>query len=51
MMAMTIDDELGRDELIRTLTVGPVSFVEAYNSLVPEDKKVHFANESADAGS
>ncbi len=45
MMAMTIDDELGRDELIRTLAVGPVSFVEVYNSLVSDDTKVHYAND------
>ena len=51
MMAMTIDAELGRDELIRTLAVGPVSFVQLYNSLVSDDRKVHYASQSGDGGS
>lgn len=51
MMAQTIDAELGREELIRTLAVGPVSFVELYNSLVADDRQVHYASESSDAGS
>jgi hypothetical protein len=51
MMAKTIDAELGRDELIRTLAVGPVSFVQLYNSLVSEDRTVHYSNDSSDGGS
>ena len=40
-MAQTIDVQLGRDALKRTLTDGPVAFVTLYNSLVPEDSRVH----------
>jgi len=40
-MARTIDSRCGRDALKKTLTDGPVAFVTLYNSLVPEDRRIH----------
>jgi hypothetical protein len=39
-MAQTIDERLGRDALIGSLTDGPVSFVKLYNSLADEERRV-----------
>jgi hypothetical protein len=41
-MAETLDRELGRQELIRTLREGPRSFVAAYNTLVPSNEQLTF---------
>jgi hypothetical protein len=39
-MARTIDSRLGRDALIQTIQGGPMSFVQRYNSLVPEQEQL-----------
>lgn len=39
-MAHTIDEKLGRDVLIETITEGPQAFVRAYNSVAEEDMQV-----------
>ena len=39
-MARTIDAARGRDALIATIRQGPVSFVRAYNTLVPEGERI-----------
>ncbi|MFC0877854.1 DUF5700 domain-containing putative Zn-dependent protease [Saccharicrinis sp. FJH2] len=39
-MAKTIDDNLGRQVLIETISLAPQSFLERYNSLVDENFKV-----------
>lgn len=39
-MARTIEEELGREALIRTLTQGPLSYARLYNSLVPPEMQV-----------
>jgi hypothetical protein len=39
-MAMTIEDQLGRGTLVRTIQDGFYSFAETYNTLAPEDMKI-----------
>lgn len=39
-MARTIDQELGRGALIKTIAQGPLYFVQTYNSLVPPEAKI-----------
>jgi len=39
-MAMKIDEKLGRDALVATISKGPDSFVKTYNSIVEEKLKV-----------
>jgi tetratricopeptide (TPR) repeat protein len=39
-MSRTIDEQLGRDALIETITTGPLCFVDTYNGLVDETMKV-----------
>jgi hypothetical protein len=39
-MCRTIEEHMGRDALIETLTTGPAYFVELYNSLVGDEMKV-----------
>ncbi len=46
-MAEVIDSQLGRDPLIGTLSGGPVSFVETYNTLVPAELRVFFPDDDA----
>jgi len=40
-MAKTIDDQLGREELVSTILKGPKSFLLLYNSLVDEKLRVY----------
>lgn len=40
-MARTIDEKLGRDALIKTVSDGPISFVSCYNSIADEKVKVY----------
>ncbi len=39
-MAKSIDEMLGRQALINTITAGPLSFVDTYNSIVNKDLEV-----------
>jgi hypothetical protein len=39
-MARTIDQKLGRAALVDTLDIGPLSFVDVYNKLVPEEEQI-----------
>ena len=39
-MAMTIENESGREALVQTVEDGFYSFAETYNSLVDEDMKI-----------
>jgi len=39
-MARTIDEKLGRDALLETVVMGPLSFIDIYNSLVENELKV-----------
>jgi hypothetical protein len=41
-MAGVIEDALGREALLQTITQGPRSFIERYNSLVQEDMTVRY---------
>ena len=45
-MAQVIESKLGRKALIETIQQGPVSFVKRYNSLVPENRKIFFPDDS-----
>lgn len=40
-MAKTIDEKIGRDALVGTISKGPESFLSAYNSLVDEKLRVY----------
>jgi hypothetical protein len=40
-MARTIEAERGRDAVIGTMHEGPLAYVTLYNSLVPEERRVH----------
>ncbi len=40
-MAQSIDQELGREALIRTVAEGPLTFVETYNKIVRKGMKIH----------
>jgi hypothetical protein len=44
-MARTIDERLGRAELLRTIIRGPVSFAETYNSISGAARAVHVPDE------
>jgi tetratricopeptide (TPR) repeat protein len=49
-MAGRIEDQLGRDALVATVEIGPISFIQAYNSVAKEGLEIHFVepeNESA----
>jgi hypothetical protein len=46
----TIDSRLGRASLVRTLSVGPLSFVTTYNSLVGSDMRVELPVIEAEIG-
>ena len=39
-MAQTIDEKLGRQALVETISEGPRSFIQKYNSVAAEDMKI-----------
>jgi hypothetical protein len=43
-MAMTIEHELGREALVRTVSDGYEAFATAYNAVAEEEMKIHWAN-------
>lgn len=49
-MARTIESTLGREALVRTIVEGPASFVRLYNALVPEERRLRYADVAAPAG-
>jgi len=41
-MAKTIEEQLGRDALVKTVVDGFYAFAEKYNSVVEDDMKIHY---------
>ncbi|UCE61363.1 MAG: hypothetical protein JSU63_06370 [Phycisphaerales bacterium] len=39
-MAQTIDEKLGRQALVQTISEGPRAFIHKYNALAPQDMKI-----------
>jgi hypothetical protein len=45
-MAQVIENELGKKALHQTIVEGPLSFIERYNSLVPEDLTIRYPDKA-----
>jgi tetratricopeptide (TPR) repeat protein len=41
-MAGRIEDQLGRDALVATVEIGPIAFIDTYNSVAKDGLEIHF---------